>query len=246
MFRLTRGPSAISLLLFLVAAVVGYGTAGKVIAYHPFPTHPRHVYSIHSLPPSPTEEWCANTTRSQMGISQAYTIVENTLVNDAPNQRWHRLGSIDDGRFSYYAPFSNTQCLNLDDATLQQMEIRHHVWGPTAEQYADLAGRCGAVTSCAQPSAEQIYNSTYNHWDRKYFWIHLHYGQVTVSQENRRRTINHEEGHVLGLSDAGGSNCPGHPGCDVESIMHDPDSSTIWPTYSDRNLGAKAEANGQQ
>ena len=175
-------------------------------------------------------------------LSDIQTRVDNTLRLDDTAKDWHQANGNSKLYFNLGAATKN--CTELSTATRDSMNIEFWAWGPNSDDVDDIREICnyyGGATSCVFPLASRTYTNYSGptvHTDYHKPEVHLLYSQVNGAGScpsegicQRRRTINHEVGHVLGLDD-----CHGGEACGPNGVMHQPDPpADHFPTAYERN-----------
>lgn len=232
--RLVRNGSSWPALAIIALSVVAYGLISVTAdASHLDPpsidfNDPRatHVGTVHGV--LRKEDFCVDDTQSELTFDQWKQKVNFTLNIDDPaadgagNYRWD---SVADGYVDFNLGAPNLPCSSID---LTPFEAMYWVWGNANDTgYGNYP--CSLYTSCVVRGPRYFnYNgSPYNHWDSVYDQANFRYDHVHgAGNLQRRRFINHESGHLVGLAD--GIGCP-------ETIMHECGTTYSWPRLPDIN-----------
>lgn len=194
--------------VFVATLVVAAGTAN---ASHPNPSSQRHVHNIHFATSGTTagthdEQFCVEShDTGKIAHSTARAFVNQTLTQMGSGKVWDGLGS---WRIDLWP--TNSYCSSYPQSTRATIEIEvHYGWNWNT---SDKCGGPYAYYNCVVHD-NPVWNATHNHWDSKWAYVYLVFSSGGRQDNTGRAFINHEFGHVFGLTDDNGV-------CSPASLMH--------------------------
>ena len=187
--------------------------ASPASASHPNPSSTRHLHSMHYASTGSG----AGANAEQVSHSAARSFVNQTLTEMGASRVWDGLGT---WRIDLWP--TNNHCSSYPAATRNTIEIEvHYAW--------DWSGQCGGPVgyyNCVKHD-NAVWNADHGHYDSKWAYVYLVFSSGGRLDNTGRAFINHEFGHVFGLTDDNGV-------CNPPSLMH----STIvdyscgnWPNW---------------
>lgn len=233
---------------FLIAAGIWAATIYPAKADHPYYNSSNrlvrqwHLPRIHST--TNDENACADDYTSSSTVDDNYvrSRIINTLKYDSTSADWHQ-GTGDD---HLYFTMSSIPCRNLSSTDLEAKELWYRVYDDSQADnacynlgqgsYQNCADPSGAVTNCTGPNP---CHTDYYHYTIVHSYTVIYDNDGT--QDSRRRIVNHEVGHALGLGDPKDIDGDGNKEpCIDNSVMHLRDycpsnSARIWPSADDKD-----------
>ncbi|HYO51654.1 hypothetical protein [Archangium sp.] len=187
-----------------------------------------HISTIHgndgtsTSPGGQDEQYCAMSHTSAVSSTWLGDNVQDTLIN-YPGNMW-------DGAANWRVDLWRTQkaCNEYDSATRGTIEIEYYV----KEDWWDVE-LCQGYYSCVVAD-NGVWDSVGGHTHYKWMYVRYQLEHIyNTTAERKRKFINHETGHVLGLRDPAGQGTD----CAVTSVMHNDlygcGYSVWYPTSSD-------------
>lgn len=192
---------AASLVLGLLVAAPGTARASDI---HPDSTaHLNNVHFASAGYGEEDEQFCIEShDTSRVSHAAGATFVNDVLVGYSASQNWDGLG---DWRIDLRKALKN--CTAYDSATRATIEIEVHY----AANWNHICGGDWGYYNCVVRD-KPVWNSTYGHYDSQWAYVYLVFSSGGQLNDRGRAFINHEFGHVFGLTDAGD--------CSPPSLMH--------------------------
>jgi hypothetical protein len=217
-----RLPSWVPVLWAAVLLSTFAGPAQPAHASHPNPSSNRHLHTMHfatsgsSGPGANDEQFCVEShDTAKVSHSAARSFVNQTLTQ--LGNSWDGLGN---WRVDLWV--TNSNCSSYPQATRNTIEIEvHYGWN-----WNNICGGATGYYNCVVHD-NPVWNSAHGHYDSKWAYVYLVFSSGGRLDNVGRGFINHEFGHVFGLTDDNGN-------CNPASLMH----STVvgyscgnWPNY---------------
>lgn len=183
-----------------------------------------HIATIHGNngtstgPGDQDEQYCAMSHTSTVSSAWLADNVKDTLTN-YPGYMW-------DGAANWRVDLWRTSkfCNEYDSTSRADIEVEYYI----KEDWPEVS-LCGSYYSCVVAD-----NPVWDGYHTHYKWMYVRFQKEHVyntTLDRKRKFINHETGHVLGLRDPSGTDCS------VVSVMHNDlygCSYSVWyPTSAD-------------
>lgn len=205
-----RLPSWVTLLWLAVFVAALLGPAGAAHASHPNPSSLKHQHNMHYASTNPDgpgvydEQFCVEShDTSKVSHSAGRSFADQTLTRMGSGRVWDGLGS---WRIDLWPAGGN--CTSYPAATRAAIEIEiHYGW--------DWSSTCGGPTgyyNCVVHD-NPVWNAGHGHYDSQWTYVYLVFSSGGRLDNVGRAFINHEFGHVFGLTDDNGA-------CNPPSLMH--------------------------
>ena len=178
-------PKTIKHALFLGCIAIGASTAHASLSWDG--DWQPHVASMHS---SQSEQYCVQSHTSDIGSTRLADFIEQTLEHN-PGKQWDGLAG---GNINFKRTIYN--CNHYAADVRATIEVEYHV----AYGWSQCDGSYYSCTVHTNPQWDPVGNHTHYVWGVVYFQA----PHVIGFDSRAQNFINHETGHILGLTDPDG------------------------------------------